>query len=70
MPFPDSGLTSDEQVLIKIISVRPEITQNGIASESGFSRAKVQRVMKNLINAGRIAREGSRKNGKWMIRDY
>ena len=70
LPFPDSGLTSDEQVLIKIISVRPEITQNGIASESGFSRAKVQRVMKNLINAGRIAREGSRKNGKWMIRDY
>ena len=41
-----------------------------MADKTGFSRAKVQRIMKKLIDNKIIMREGSKKSGVWKIVDH
>ncbi len=38
-----------------------------IVQKAGFSRAKVQRIMKKLVENKVIYREGAKKNGVWKV---
>ena len=66
----NEALNEEEQAIIKIVSQVPQATQREIADKTGFSRAKVQRIMKKLIDNKIIMREGSKKSGVWKIVDH
>ena len=66
----NAALNEEEQTIIKIVSQVPQATQREIADKTGFSRAKVQRIMKKLIDNKIIMREGSKKSGVWKIVDH
>ena len=48
----------------------PYITQTDLAKELSLSRRTVQRIMKELINDGKIKRVGSTRTGHWEINDW
>lgn len=47
----------------------PYITQTNLAKELSLSRRTVQRIMKELMNDGKIKRVGSTRTGYWEIND-
>lgn len=57
----------NERNVLNVISVSPEVTVKRIADEIGLSLRQCERVVKALRDKGVIARDGSRKNGKWTI---
>lgn len=57
----------DEQIIVEIIRLLPKASQREIVQKTGFSRAKVQRIMKKMIENKVIYREGARKNGIWKV---
>ena len=59
------SLNSDEAVIMAIIKSNPQISQKEMATKSGFSRSKIQRILKVLQGKKVLYREGARKNGYW-----
>lgn len=60
-------LNDDERMLLGYIVKDPSAKQDWYSRESGFSIAKVQRVMKKLKDKGIIYRSGAKKNGFWVV---
>lgn len=44
------------------------MTQDWYCEKTGFSIAKVQRIMKKLHEKGIIYRYGSKKKGMWIVK--
>ncbi len=65
----NESLSADEAVILRLIKKNEKIKQIEIDQQSVFYRAKVQRLMKKLGDEGIIWREGSKKNGKWCVRE-
>ena len=63
----NEALNGDEKIIVEIIRLLPKASQREIAQKTGFSRAKVQRIMKKMIENKVIYREGARKNGIWKV---
>ncbi len=57
-----------EDQLIKIIEQNPQITQKEIAQKMNLSRTKIQSVMRELSDSGRIGRIGGKRQGKWIVK--
>lgn len=54
--------------IIKTMLGSPNITQADICEQLGKSRNTVQRRIKIMMESGIIKREGSTKNGRWVIK--
>jgi predicted HTH transcriptional regulator len=54
--------------LIKAISDNPAITYDNLAALLSMPRRTVSREMKKLQEIGILEREGSRKNGRWLLK--
>lgn len=63
----ESSLTSDERIVFEFIKKDSRVSQNILAEYTGFSRSKVQRILKNLKDKNVICRQGSRKRGNWQV---
>lgn len=63
----NESLNSDEAVIMDIIKSNPQISQKEMVTKSGFSRSKIQRILKVLQGKKVLYREGARKNGYWKI---
>lgn len=63
------ALSEIEIAIMQIIRSSPRITQAEIVQRTGYSRAKVQRTMKKLIEKHLIYRKGAKKNGDWLVCD-
>ena len=61
------ALNEAERQIVSIIMEAPDASQIEIAELTGFSRSKVQRIMKELTEKRIIYREGARKNGVWRV---
>ena len=61
------SLNSDEAVIMDIIKSNPQISQKEMVTKSGFSKSKIQRILKVLQGKKVLYREGARKNGYWKI---
>ena len=61
----NGALTEDESMIVALIKKHPEITQEQMSTATGFSRRKIQRIMKALSETGIIWREGLKKSGAW-----
>lgn len=63
------GADNMESRLLSGLKQNPYITQTDLAKELSLSRRTVQRIMKELINDGKIKRVGSTRTGHWEIND-
>ena len=63
----NESLNSDETVIMAMIKINPQISQKEMVTKSGFSRSKIQRILKTLQEKKILYREGARKNGYWKI---
>ena len=60
--------TDKEELLKNAIELNPKISQREIASQTSLSKSTVQRIIKKLVQEGKIERVGSKKGGKWIIK--
>lgn len=63
------GADNMEGRLLSGLKQNPYITQTDLAKELSLSRRTVQRIMKELMNDGKIKRVGSTRTGHWKIND-
>lgn len=60
-------ISQDERLIIGLIMGDKMISQEKISEETGFSRSKVQRLMKRMVELELIHRAGAKKGGKWVV---
>lgn len=63
----NEALNGDEKAVINILRTDSKVSQIEIAKRTGYSRSKVQRIMKNLTENNIVQRDGAKKNGAWRI---
>ena len=57
-----------KQVLLDILVEKPAITQTQLMEEMNLTRKQVQKDMKQLQEEGVLVREGSNRNGHWVVK--
>ena len=53
--------------ILNILNENPEMTQTMLMESLGLSRKQVQKAIKELQEEGLLKREGSNRNGRWVI---
>ena len=65
----DTNINSDtERKILALIQQKPESTLEDMMNVTGLSKSGVRYALSRLRESGIVAREGTRKNGKWIIR--
>ena len=60
-------LTEKELLVLTAIKNNPHLSAAKLAEELNFSKATAERILQSLKGKRFLAREGSKKNGKWII---
>ena len=60
--------TETEKKLLKLISADPAVTIQHMSEKTGLSKNGVRYALNNLRERGVVVREGTRKEGQWVIR--
>lgn len=63
----NDALNDDEKTIVRLVNENPAFKQTEMAEKTGFSRAKVQRLMKALSEKKVIKRSGGKKKGHWEV---
>lgn len=63
----DNGTDNGIDNLLVILAEKPTITIKDMSEQLGFSVRKVNRLMKELRESGKITRVGSDRKGSWKI---
>lgn len=58
-----------ERIVNHLLLTKPTFTSGELASEAGISRQAVHRYLSDLVEAGRIVREGQGRGAKYRARD-
>ena len=56
-----------ENRMLIVLKENPKIKQMDLVAELNTSRATVQRLMKELVDSGKIERKGGKRYGYWEI---
>lgn len=59
-----------KQEILKIIIKEPMITQIQLMERMNLTRKQVQKDIKELKEKGIIEREGSKRNGRWLVKQH
>lgn len=59
---------TNEEAILSIILKNPQATQGAIAKEVEASLSTVKRIMRSLQKSGKLRREGTNRNGSWVVR--
>ena len=59
--------TNTSERILALIQETPAITQDQLAQKIGLSKNGVRYALNKLREAGILAREGTRKDGRWVI---
>ncbi len=65
----NSMITEDEKIILNEIANNPNITANELSIKTNKSSRTIQTIMNHLKEKGLIEREGSKKNGKWILKN-
>ena len=57
-----------EPRLLKLLEQEPEISQKKIAEKLEMNLNTVKYYMRKLQNAGMLAREGTPRKGRWIVK--
>ena len=64
----DTNITNDtEGKILALIQQKPESTLEDMMNATGLSKSGVRYALSRLRESGKVTREGTRKNGKWVI---
>lgn len=58
-----------EQKLVQLFKDNPQITIPELADKMGFSDSGIRYAMRQMRKKGFLVREGSRKNGRWIVKE-
>ena len=61
------AFSEKEKAIVDCIAQQAEITAAQIASETNLSKRTVERILRNLKDEGVLRREGSRRQGSWVL---
>ena len=64
---PKKGAERKRDVLQKL-EEDPEITQVKLMEEFDLSRKQIQKIIKDLREEGLVERQGSNRNGRWIVK--
>jgi predicted HTH transcriptional regulator len=59
-------LKSNSRIL-GILEDNPNMTREEIAAELNLSVSRIEKVIRQLRNEGKLIREGSARNGRWKV---
>lgn len=59
--------TDNQRLILDCIASDPSITQRMISETTGLSERTVRNNLSKMVDAGMVHREGSKKDGKWVI---
>lgn len=59
-------LTSGQNAVFEYLSAHPEAILQQVADSVGLSLAGVKKIVGGLTKSGLLAREGSKKAGRWV----
>ena len=62
------GLSEISQKIIELMAVDPEVTVVRIAEAIGISKRQIETNISNLKALGIVERTGSRKSGRWIVK--
>ena len=62
-----NNLRDPERTLLTLIMTGQARNKQEFSEKIGKSQATVQRYIKHLMELGLIRREGSNKNGRWVV---
>ncbi|MBQ6568235.1 MAG: winged helix-turn-helix transcriptional regulator [Treponema sp.] len=67
-PVPDtSDLSENQRAILELIKADTAITQQEVADKTGLSRRAVQNNIGALQKSGLLKREGSKRDGRWVV---
>lgn len=61
--------TERKQMILKWLAENPTITQKKLMEELGLRRKQIQKDIKELQEGGILGREGSNRNGRWIVKE-
>ena len=64
---PKKGADREQAILFEMQN-NPSITQVALMQEFDLTRKQVQKTIKDFRNDGKLDREGSNRNGKWIVK--
>lgn len=64
---PIGAMTSDEMILLDLISTDPTLPISRMAEKTGSSEYRIIATINSLRKRGILVREGSKKNGLWIV---
>ena len=54
--------------ILKKLEENPEITQVKLMEEFDLSRKQIQKIIKDFREEGLVERQGSNRNGRWIVK--
>ncbi len=57
------------KIILDILAKNPTITQIQLMEETDLTRKQIQKDMKQLREEGLLVREGSNRNGRWVVKE-
>ncbi len=65
----DTQLTPIQSAILSAIAERPTITMDELGAKLNFGRSSIYKNIKQLKEQGILAREGRKRDGKWVIKE-
>lgn len=62
-------ITPIQQGILSAIADKPTITMNELGAMLGLGRSSIYKNIKQLKGQGILAREGRKKDGRWVIKE-
>ena len=56
-------------MILELLAENPTMTQRKLMEELGLSRKQIQKDIKELQEDGILGREGSNRNGRWIVKE-
>lgn len=57
-----------KQIILETLKENPSMSQTQLMEEMSLTRKQVQKDMKGLQEEGELVREGSNRNGQWIVK--
>lgn len=64
-----NAMTDTERKILTLIQQNPESTLEDMMNSTGLSKSGVRYALNRMREREVVAREGTRKNGKWIIKE-
>ena len=65
---PKASVIPDEVKIIRLMEADNSISLDRLSRETGITRSKIDKIVKELKETGRLERVGEKKGGRWIVK--